>query len=79
MSERMTGINLPGLGFGTGFAEWGRHTPTEMIQIMKVRAAAQKAEAEAILSAADEDFHVATYVGPYAMRQYEVLQVGRQK
>ena len=79
MSERMTGILLPGRPNGVGWAEWGRKTPAEMIASYRRHAEQQKAEAEAILAAADEDFYVDTYLGPYARAKTEVLQAGRKR
>jgi len=77
MSGRLTGIDLPGLGIGTGLADWGRKTPAEMIQKYREYARRNKEVAEAILAAADDDFRIDTYVGPLAMKDYVVLQEGR--
>lgn len=76
MSERMTGIHLPGL-FGAGFADYGRKTVPEMIAQLRAKAEQEKRDAEAILAAADDDFRVTTYVGHLVQRNREVLQPGR--
>jgi len=76
MSERMTAIYLPSLRQGAGWAECGRRSPNEMIDIIRGQAARQKAEAEAILAAADVDFRIETYVGVHVQKQLEVLQEG---
>ena len=78
MSDRMTAIDLPGT-WGSGVAEYGRQSVPAMIAIIRLRAERQKADAEAILAAADGDFRVRTYVGVLAMNKMEVLQRGRAK
>ena len=77
MSERLTAIMLPGIA-GSGLVEWGRKTVPDMIAIYRALAKRQKEKAEAILAAADSDFYVDTYLGPYAMRNREILQYGRK-
>lgn len=78
MSERMTGIELRGnKAAGPGLAEWGRKTPTEMIERYRQYARHQLAEAQAILSATDDDFRVETYTGVHVQRNREVLQEGK--
>lgn len=69
----MTGIHLPSLGTGSGWAEYGRKTRAEMIHKLRRRAQIQKEEAERILSAADEEFEVATYLGVNVMRDYTLV------
>lgn len=75
-SDRMTGIwlgdtNWPGLG------EHGRCTRETMIHLAREWARERKAQADAILAAADEDFHIETYVGAFVHRDAEVLQEGK--
>ena len=76
MSERMTGIHLPGL-FGSGLADYGRKSVPEMIAQLRAKAAHDKEQAEAILAADDDAFHVSTYVGVFVEKKREVLQQGR--
>lgn len=79
MSERMTGIQLRGnKAAGPGLAEWGRKTPAEMIARYRSYAQHQLEEAQAILAAADEDFHIDTYRGVNVQRDREVIQEGRK-
>ena len=60
MSARMTRISVSGAG---GWAQLGRRTRKEMIAQYRAKAECDKLEAEAILSAKDEDFDVETYTG----------------
>lgn len=76
MSDRMTSICLPSLRRGAGLAEYGRLPVAEMIAIIRRNAEHRKAEAEAILAAADTDFRVETYVGIHVQRKREILQEG---
>ena len=64
----MTSIYLPGLKYDIGLAEWGRKTHAEMLAIYRAHAARQRAEADRILAAADEDFVVETYLGQNVQR-----------
>lgn len=73
MPERLTEIRLRR---DAGLADWGRKTVPEMIIQYRQFAERQKASAEAILSASDDDFRVETYLGPNAQRQREILQEG---
>lgn len=76
--ERMTAINLPG-HFSSGLSQYGRKSVPEMIALIRDHARHQKETAEAILSASDADFHVATYVGIYVQKRREVLQLGLEQ
>lgn len=76
MSERMTSIHLPNLPYHAGRAEWGRVPAAEMIAIIRRSAERDKEVAEAILAAADEDFHIETYLGVNVKRNREVIQDG---
>jgi len=76
MSIRMTSIHLPGLRRGAGIGELGRVPAAEMIAIIRRSAERHKEEAEAILAAADEDFHIETYLGVSVKRNREVIQEG---
>jgi len=77
MADRMTSIQLPGTSGNSALADYGRKTVPEMVELIRARAQAMKAEAEAILAAADTDFRVATYVGVYVQRDYVLLQRGK--
>ena len=79
MGERMTSVHLPGMRHGAGVAEYGRKTPAEMVAMLRKYAEANKAEAEQILAATDEEFRVETYTGVWVQRNREVLQEGRTK
>ena len=77
MSERMTGIRLRNSkAAGSGLAEWGRKTPAHMVTRYRQYANSLIAEGQAILAAADADFHVETYTGVHVNRNREVLQEG---
>ena len=78
MSERMTGISLPGV-FGSGLGGRGRKSVPEMIATYRRYAESQKALFDAILAASDDDFHITTHTGVYVERNIEVLQPGRPK
>ncbi|GEL47793.1 hypothetical protein CHO01_29090 [Cellulomonas hominis] len=77
MSERMTGITLPGLPPGAGLADYGRKSPQEMITQLRAHATVEARNALAILAAAEEDFRVETYTGVHVRRDRQVLQPGR--
>lgn len=77
MSDRMTAVYLPGLSQGSGWAEYGRVNPAEMIKALKRNAAHAKAEAEIILAAPDHEFRVETYVGVHVQKRREIIQEGR--
>jgi hypothetical protein len=79
MSDRMTSVELPELGGQYGWAEWGRKPVLEMITMLREKASRDKAAAEAILAASDEDFHVETYVGVHVQRNRTVLQPGKPR
>lgn len=68
MGERMTSVRLRGEQTGTGWAEYGRKTRSEMIAILRERARRDRELAERILAAPDEDFLVETYVGVIVQR-----------
>lgn len=77
MSERMTGIRLRNSkAAGSGLAERGRKTPAHMVDRYRQYANSLIAEGQAILAAADADFHVETYTGVHVNRNREVLQEG---
>lgn len=78
MSERMTSIVLPGV-HGSGYADWGRKTPKEMIDRLRRIATEDKQTAEKILAAKDDDFLVETYLGVHARRKREILQKGKPR
>lgn len=73
MSERMTRVHLPSLGPGSGYAEYGRQDPHEMIRRLRRDAEIAKEEAERILAAPDDEFVVETYRGVYVQRNRERL------
>ena len=70
MSEIMTDIGLRGAG---GIMEWGRKTRAEMITLFRHQAALDKAAAEKILAASDEDFIVRVVRGPRVQHLIEKL------
>ena len=72
MADRMTSIRLPGSKH-VGLADHGRKTREEMIDLIRSHAEHQKAVADAILAAADDDFLVETYTGVYVQRNREVV------
>ena len=76
MSERMTSIHLPGQ-FGCGWAEWGRKSVPEMIEIIRNKARYDLKIATEILNALDDDFRIETYLGVHAHKNVQVLQEGR--
>lgn len=78
MSDRMTSINLPGR-FGSGWSEYGRKTVAEMIALIRDRAELMKRDAEAILTAKDEDFFVCTHLGVHSRSDVVVLQKSKKK
>lgn len=78
MSERLTGIRLPGAEW-PGISDWGRRTPAEMIDRARAYGRFLRQQADAILSAADADFQVETFLGPLARRQLEVLQASAKR
>lgn len=78
MSERMTGIRLPGAPW-PGISDWGRRTPSEMIELARACGKHLREQADAIANAADADFLVETYLGPIAQRNREVLQAATKR
>lgn len=72
MSDRLTSIRLPGIG--AGLAEWGRETPSHMIELYRRYARSELEKAQAVLAAPDEAFEVETYTGVQVRRNREVLQ-----
>lgn len=76
--RRLTGIHLIGSPWN-GLANWGKRTPKEMIEWARSIAVVDKAIAEQILAASDEDFHVTTFIGVHVQKKREVLQKGRDR
>jgi len=74
MAERLTSIILKGC---EGIADWGRKCPNEMIALYRRKAELEKKQAEAILSAPDDDFYIDTYLGVHVQRKREILQEGK--
>lgn len=70
MSERLTSVSAPGVG---GIADCGRKTRAEMIEQFRRYYECQLAEAERALAMPDADLVVETYLGPWAMRNREVV------
>lgn len=77
MSDRLTEIHLPGCDH-SGIAEWGRRSKDEMLKQIRKHAETMKRQAEALLSAHDDDFTITTYLGVIVQRNREVIQKGRQ-
>lgn len=71
MSDRYTSIKLPGM---SGIADHGRRPRAEMIELIRRHAEREKAEAEAILAATDDQFQIETYVGVHVRKGREVIQ-----
>lgn len=76
MADRMTSIRLPGSKH-VGLADHGRRTREEMITMIRSHAEHQKAIADAVLSASDEDFLVETYTGVFVQRNRAVVHATR--
>lgn len=72
MSDRMTEASVPGVA--VGIAEWGRLTRPQMIARYRDHYQRQLADAQKALDVADEDILVRTYLGPWAMKNIEVVQ-----
>ena len=70
MSEILTDIGLKGSG---GIMEWGRKTRAEMIAKFKHQAELDKAAAERILAASDDEFRVRIVRGPLVQHLVEEL------
>jgi len=71
MSERVTEISS---GPGTpGLMDYGRKTRAEMVAAYRRYYEHQRAEAERALAVADDDLIVTTFLGPYAMKNREVV------
>ncbi len=70
MSEILTSCHLKGVG---GLDEWGRLTRAEIIERTREMARGQKAKAEKLLAARDEDFECKIIRGPYARHLVEHL------
>lgn len=71
MSDRMTSVHLPESGSGTfssGFADYGRRDPAEMIARLREIARLERETAQRIIDAPDEAFIVETYTGHYVQR-----------
>lgn len=68
MSDRLTSVRVKGMRQGLGFADYGRHGRAEMIAKLRRIAELDKATAEKILAATDDQFIVETYVGVWAQR-----------
>lgn len=75
MSQRLTGIKLPGV-FGSGVADYGKKSISEMVDFIRAYARNQKAVAEAILAAPDSAFLIETYTGVHVRKNVETLQEG---
>lgn len=75
MRDRMTSIYLSG-HHASGLSLYGKKTVPEMVDALRKLATHQKAEAEAILAAAPDDFRVETFLGIYARAGLKVLQKG---
>ena len=72
----MTSITLPNV-WGSGLANYGRQTPEEMIRQIRAYAKFQADIMTQILTAADEDFQIETYVGVHVKNKCEYLQKSR--
>jgi hypothetical protein len=70
MSELLTSCHLKGVG---GMDEWGRLTRAQIIEKTREMARYEKAKAEKILAARDEDFECKIIRGPYVRKLVERL------
>lgn len=77
MSEKMTRIRLGKDSAFRGFQDWGEKPPSEIISTVRRRAAYLRAEAEAIETAADEDFQIDIVRGPIAQHHVREVQKGK--
>lgn len=77
MSERMTSICAPGLGFGGGLADYGRISVADMVSKYRRYADHWRAIVAAIDATPDDEFHVETYVGVLVHKKREVVQQGK--
>lgn len=74
MSSLLTRITLPKQKVWTGLLDWGCLTPEDMIRQARSYAAHLRAQADAIDSAADEDFRVVVVKGAHVQRHQRTLQ-----
>lgn len=72
-AQKMTRIRLPGLSGGAGLMDYGELSHAEMVEKIRDHARHNKANADAILAAADEDFEVVILRGVHV--QYFVRNV----
>ena len=72
------GASLTGL-FGSGIADWGTKTPSEMLAMIRDHASEQRRIADEILNASDSEFRIETYLGPHAQRDRKIIQAGRKR
>ena len=70
MSEKMTSITLPGT---QGFMDWGYKGRAEMIATYRKIAESEKAEAELVIAAADDDFIVERHTGIH--RRHNIVRI----
>jgi hypothetical protein len=73
MSEILTYIGLRSLRSGHGIGEWGRKTRAEMIALYRHHAELDKAAAERILAASDDEFRVRVVRGVRVRQLVEEL------
>jgi hypothetical protein len=71
MSERMTAVSGPGV---TGVMDYGRRTRAEMLAQYRAHYEGQRAEAERALAMPDDVLTVETFLGPWAMKNREVVR-----
>jgi hypothetical protein len=70
VSDILTSCHLKGVG---GLDEWGRLSRSEIIEKTRDMARHDKAQAEKILAARDEDFECKIIRGPHVRRLVEKL------
>lgn len=68
MSERMTAARGPKGSGILGFAEYGRRTRAEMLEIFKRHYRNQLDQAQRALALTDDEIETVTYVGVFAQR-----------
>jgi hypothetical protein len=74
MAERMTEIHLPQSDPSVGYADWGELSASDMIKQIRAYGAHLRAQADAIESAADHEFQIATYLGVHVQRNRREIQ-----
>lgn len=75
-NRKLTRISLPGLDH-PGLADWGECSIEDMTDYYRKWAMQTKLQVEEILSAADADFRIETYRGPWVQKDRKIIQEGK--